>query len=104
MKDHICTYCGHVGKPVPQSYESFFVDAFIWGVIGSFTLMTGIMPLLIIPAGWTVYHILKFNTTKCPECLSLDMVPLNSRKGLETQEQKKNPIKVWRADEAQSGK
>jgi len=99
MKDHICTHCGHVGKPIPQSKESFFVDAFIWGVVGSFALMTGVMPILIIPAAWTVYHVLKFNTTKCPECLSLDMVPLDSRKGKEAQAAKKNPVRVWRADQ-----
>lgn len=99
MKNHICTHCGHVGKPIPQSKESFFVDAFIWGIVGSFALMTGVMPVLIIPAAWSVYHILKFNTTKCPECLSLDMVGMNSRKGREMQEYKKDPIQVWNASD-----
>jgi|GEM_PF-1487602 len=100
MKDRICTNCGHVGKPIPQSKESFFVDAFIWGTVGSFALMTGIMPILAIPAAWSLYHITKFNTTKCPKCLSLDMVDMNSRKGMQAIELQKNPIKVWRADDA----
>ena len=100
MKDRICTHCGHVGKPIPQSFESFFVDAFIWGIVGSFALMTGVMPVLAIPAAWTVYHIAKFNTTKCPKCLSLDMVDMNSKKGLQAQADKKDPIQVWVADDA----
>lgn len=100
MKNHICTYCGHVGKPIPQSKESFFVDALIWATVGSFALTMGILHVLVIPIGWTLYHLVKFNTTKCPECLSLDMVSMNSRKGREMQEYKKDPVQVWTASDA----
>lgn len=104
MKNRICTHCGHIGKPIPQAKESFFVDAFIWGIVGSFALMTGVMPILALPIAWSVYHLLKFNTTKCPECLSLDMVDMNSKQGLQMQEYKKDPIQVWSADDATSEK
>lgn len=106
MKDRICTSCGHVGKPIKQDLESFFVDAFVFGMVGSFALMTGLMPVMIIPAAWTLYHIAKFKTTKCPECHSLDMVSLDSSKGREALKNKENPISVWTPanDEAMSAK
>jgi len=94
MKNRVCTSCGHVGKPVKQCLGSFFVDAFMWGTVGSFALMTGLMPALLIPAAWTIYHLAKFNTTKCPECGELEMVSMKSRKGREAL----NPsstVKVW---------
>jgi hypothetical protein len=94
MKDRVCTSCGHVGKPVKQCLGSFFVDAFIWGMVGSLAIMSGIFFLLFIPAAWTVYHLAKFNTTKCPSCGDLEMVSMDSRKGREALNRKDN-IKVW---------
>lgn len=100
MKERVCTSCGHVGKPTKQCIESFFVDAFIWGTVGSFALMTGLMPALLIPTAWTIYHLAKFNTTKCPECGELEMVSMNSRKGREALDPSKK-VKVWTSsDEA----
>jgi hypothetical protein len=69
-----------MGEPVNQCFESFLVDLFIWLIVGSVALMTGLLPLLVIPAAWTVYHIVRFKT-KCPECGNLDMVSVNSTKG-----------------------
>ena len=101
MKDRVCTSCGFVGKPVKQCIESFFVDAFIWGTVGSFALMTGLMPVLLIPGAWTLYHLVKFKTTKCPECGDLEMVSMDSRKGREALDPNANNIKVWTSsDEA----
>ena len=101
MKDRVCTSCGHVGKPTKQCLESFLVDAFVWGIVGSFALGTGIMPVLAIPAAWTLYHIVKFATTKCPECGSLDMVSQDSRKGRAFLNPDKEQVRVWtRGDEA----
>jgi hypothetical protein len=70
-----------VGQPINQGPTSFFVDAFIWLIFGSFTMMTGLLPILIIPLSWTIYHIAVYKITKCPKCESLDMVSLHSRKG-----------------------
>ena len=80
MKNKVCSSCGYMGEPVNQCFESFLVDLFVWLIVGSVALMTGLLPLLIIPASWTVYHIFRFKT-KCPECENLDMVSLKSAKG-----------------------
>lgn len=80
MKMKVCSSCGYMGKAVNQCFESFLVDLFVWLIVGSVALMTGLLPLLVIPAAWTVYHIVRFKT-KCPECGNLDMVSVNSSKG-----------------------
>ena len=101
MKHRVCTSCGFVGKPVKQCIESFFVDAFIWGTVGSFALMTGLIPVLLIPAAWTLYHLAKFGTTKCPACGDLEMVSMESRKGREALDPAVNKVTVWTSsDEA----
>ena len=101
MKHRVCTSCGFVGKPVKQCIESFFVDAFIWGTVGSFALMTGLIPVLLIPAAWTLYHLAKFGTTKCPACGDLEMVSMESRKGREALDPAANKVTVWTSsDEA----
>lgn len=95
MKEYVCVSCGFEGKPINQSFESFFVDAFIWGIVGSFALMTGLMPILVIPAAWTLYHIAKFSATKCPQCKNLEMVSKTSRKGRDKLDPEKNKVTVW---------
>jgi predicted RNA-binding Zn-ribbon protein involved in translation (DUF1610 family) len=101
MKHRVCTSCGFVGKPINQCFGSFLVDAFIWATVGSFALMTGLIPVLLIPAAWTLYHLAKFGTTKCPECGNLDMVSMESRKGREALNPSKITTTVWtRGDEA----
>lgn len=81
MKHRVCTNCGYQGEPIPQCATSFFVDAFIWLTVLSVTLFTGFLPLLLIPISWSVFHIVKYRTVKCPECGNLDMVSKNSNKG-----------------------
>ena len=101
MKNRVCTSCSFVGKPVNQCIESFFVDAFIWATVGSFALMTGLIPVLLIPVAWTLYHLVKFGTTKCPECGDLEMVSLESRKGRDALDPSTNSVTVWtRSEEA----
>ena len=80
MKMKVCSSCGYMGEAVNQCFESFLVDLFVWLIVGSVALMTGLLPLLVIPAAWTIYHIVRFKT-KCPECGNLDMVSVNSSKG-----------------------
>ena len=98
MTDRVCASCGHIGKPIRQCWGSFLVDALVWGTVGSAAVITGLLALFAIPAVWTVYHILKFNTTKCPQCGDLEMVDLDSRKGQEAL-QRKGKIQVWKPSE-----
>jgi hypothetical protein len=86
MTDKVCTSCGFVGKPIRQCFESFLVDAMAWLVFSSVALISGVMYFLLVPAAWTVYHIARFGSTKCPKCESLDMVSMNSSKGKHTLE------------------
>lgn len=95
MKDRVCTSCGFEGKPIKQCIESFLVDAIVWGAVGSFAFVTGLIPALVIPAAWTTYHLAKFNTTKCPSCGDLEMVSKTSRKGRTMLNKEANPIQVW---------
>lgn len=81
MKQRVCTNCGYVGEPISQCATSFFVDAFIWLTVASVTLFTGFLPLLLLPLGWTVFHVIKYNSVKCPKCENLDMVSMSSTKG-----------------------
>lgn len=91
MKNKICTECGFIGEPIPQLKSSFAVDAVIWLYFGFLAGMSQLLPLLLIPAGWTIYHIIRFNSVKCPECESLEMVSLYSHAGKEAM---KNPHPV----------
>lgn len=100
MKDRVCTSCGFEGKPIKQCYASFLVDAFIWGTVGGFAMVTGLLPALAIPAAWTLYHLAKFKTTKCPQCGDLEMVSKNSHKGRAALYRKANPVQVWVNTEA----
>jgi len=95
MKDRVCTSCGFEGKPIKQCMASFLVDAFVWGIVGSLAVVTGLLPALIIPVAWTLYHLAKFNTTKCPKCGDLEMVSKNSHKGRIKLDKNANPVKVW---------
>ena len=95
MKNRVCTSCSFVGKPIKQCLGSFVVDAFIWGSIGSIALVTGLIPVLLIPVAWTLYHLAKFGNTKCPECGDLEMVSVESRKGRETLNPSTSTVTVW---------
>ena len=81
QQDKVCTSCGHQGKPIPQAISSFMVDAAIWFYIIFLVSMSQLIPLLVIPIAWTIYHIVRFNSVKCPVCLNLDMVSQKSRRG-----------------------
>lgn len=95
MKDRVCCSCGHIGKPVNQPLATFMVDFLAWGTIGGAAVVTGILPLALIPLAWSIYHLAKFRTTTCPACGDLEMVSMNSRKGKEVL----NPetqVTVWK--------
>lgn len=87
MKTKVCTECGYVGKPITQCAGSFLVDVFAWMVAASVTAFTGLLPILLIPAAWTVYHIVMFRSVKCPKCENLSMVRTEGRKGKEAMQQ-----------------
>jgi hypothetical protein len=94
MKDRICKSCGHIGKPVPQTLDSFLVDALAWGTFATGAFVSGMMSLFIIPSLWTLYHLATFFTVRCPECGDLEMVRLNSRKGRKARQG--NGVTVWK--------
>lgn len=81
MSDRVCKSCGYVGKAEHQSWDTFFVDAFMWLMFGSLTLFSGLLFVLLIPIGWTIFHLALFANTQCPKCKDLDMVSMRSRKG-----------------------
>lgn len=81
MKTKVCSTCGHVGKPVRQCFESFLVDALAWLIGFNIALVTGVLPLLVLPLAWTLYHIARFRDTKCPQCGDLSMVEMHSTTG-----------------------
>jgi hypothetical protein len=93
MKDKVCCECGHVGKPIPQEKSSFMVDMVIWCYFAFLTAMSQQLYLVLIPLAWTIYHCARFNSVACPQCKSLEMVPMNSRKGQYVLAHP-NPIKV----------
>ena len=81
MKDRICTHCYHVGKPITQGMGSFAVDALMWMIFLSLSMCSSIFPLMLIPLGWTIYHIAIYRKSTCPECGRLNMVSMTSKKG-----------------------
>jgi ribosomal protein S27AE len=83
MKDRVCGYCGYIGQPTTQGMGSFLVDALIWMIFGSFTAILGLLPLLLVPLGWTIYHIAKYKTVTCPKCGNLEMVSMDNKRGKE---------------------
>lgn len=95
MKDRVCAYCGYIGKPTTQGVGSFFVDAFIWLIFGSLTAMSGLIPLMLLPMGWTVYHLVKYKTTTCPKCENIEMVSMTSKPGRMVLEGRSGYPKAW---------
>ena len=83
MKERVCGYCGYIGKPTTQGMSSFLVDLLIWMIFGSMTALLGLLPLLLFPLSWTIYHIAKYKTTTCPKCENLEMVSMDSKRGQE---------------------
>ena len=82
MKDRVCTHCYYVGQPTTQGMGSFAVDALLWMIFFSLSMFSSIFLLMLIPLGWTVYHIAIYNTSTCPKCSRLNMVSTTSKKGL----------------------
>ncbi len=81
MKDRVCTHCYHVGRPTTQGMGSFAVDAMMWMIFISLSMFSSIFPLMLIPLGWTIYHIAIYRKSTCPECGRLNMVSMTSKKG-----------------------
>lgn len=100
MQEKICTECGFEGKPVAQCKMSFIVDVAIWMTAVNLFFFTGFLPIMLIPVAWTTYHLIKFNSVKCPECESLNMVSKNGRAGKQAMLRKLNPVKIWKSEAA----
>ncbi len=100
MKDKVCKGCGYIGKPTTQGLGSFFVDGMLWLVFSSFTLFSAFFPLMLIPIGWTIFHLITYRTITCPKCENLDMVSLNSARGKKLVANEAGRIKPWRDTES----
>lgn len=85
MKNKICNHCGYIGEPTTQGAGSFFVDAMLWLVFASFTLFSAFLPFMLIPLGWTIFHIITYKSITCPKCENFEMVSLDSKKGKQAQ-------------------
>jgi hypothetical protein len=86
MKDRVCTNCYHVGQATVQGMGSFAVDILMWLIFFSLSMFSSVFPLMLIPLGWTIYHIAIYRKSTCPECGRLNMVSTTSRKGLKALE------------------
>jgi len=95
MKNKICTECGHIGKPIPQNKSSFSVDVIIWFYFIFLTASSQLLPLLLAPIAWSLYHLVMFNRVKCPQCGNLEMVGLHSHSGKEKLENP-HPVTITR--------
>lgn len=98
--EKICTECGHIGQPKPQGLGSFMVDLFLWFFISGVVMVSFMLPLMLIPLGWTIYHLLTYFTVNCPACENYAMVDLYSSKGLAIS---KNDAKVSQAEDISLG-
>jgi len=83
MKTKVCESCGYVGKPIADEFSSFTVDAMVWLAWSAIAVITGIFPLILIAPLFSLIHIAKFRTMKCPKCENLEMVNLHSHAGEE---------------------
>jgi len=83
MKTKVCENCGYVGKPIPDEFSSFTVDAMVWLVCSAIAVITGIFPLILAAPIFSLVHIAVFRTMKCPKCENLEMVNLHSHAGEE---------------------
>ena len=81
MKDRICTHCYYVGQPTTQGLGSFAVDALMWMMFFSLSMFSSIFLLMLIPLGWTVYHVAIYRKSTCPKCSRINMVSTTSAKG-----------------------
>ena len=80
MKQKVCTSCGYTGNAINQCLGSFMLDALLWFATIGIIAVTALIPLIVVPLAWSIFHIVNFKS-KCPECESLDMVSKSSSKG-----------------------
>jgi len=96
VKNKVCKGCGYIGKPTSQGIGSFFVDGMFWLIFSSFTLFSAFFPLMLVPIGWTIYHIITYKTITCPKCENLDMVSMKSKLGKKILDNNFGRVKPWR--------
>ena len=83
----VCTDCGHMGEPVAQGLSSFGVDAFVWMFFTGVFLVTFLLPVMLIPAAWTIYHLFTYFSVTCKACGNFSMVALDSSDGAKSMRQ-----------------
>ncbi len=95
MKTKICKSCGYVGKPIADDKSSFILDAWVWLLCFAISAITGIIPLILLAPAFSVLHLIKFKSMKCPSCGNLDMVGLHSHSGKELLSPHENGPQPW---------
>ena len=95
MNMKICKGCGYIGMPIKDEISSFSVDIFVWLLVFSVSVITGIIPLIVLAPIYSLYHLFNFRSKKCPECKNLEMVGLFSRQGQKILKPHKGGIQPW---------
>ena len=95
MNTKVCRECGYVGKPIHDDFSSFALDGFVWITTFAITVITGIIPLIVLAPAFSIYHLLTFKTKKCPKCKNLEMVRLHSHSGREVLEPHEGGVQAW---------
>lgn len=95
MRTKVCKECGYVGQPIHDEVSSFVVDLFIWLTCFAVTVITGIIPLILIAPVFSLLHIFTFRTKKCPKCGNLDMVGLHSHSGKAILQPHEGGVQPW---------
>jgi hypothetical protein len=95
MNTKVCKSCGYVGKPIHDEYSSFIIDLFVWMTVFAISVITGIIPLIILAPVFSIYHLFTFKTKKCPKCRNLDMVSLHSHQGRDVLEPHEGGVQAW---------
>lgn len=81
MKNRVCTHCGFVGKPGSEDGMSYFVDFFVWLMVFSIAMITGIFPLVVLAPVFSLFHFFRFHRARCPKCENLNMVSVSGKVG-----------------------
>ena len=95
MNHKVCTSCGYTGRAKNYYPSSLMIDALLTLMALVIGLWTNLLPIVIIPALWTAYHMYKYRGIKCPKCEQLDMMPLRSPEGRLVLSQGAGQPRVW---------
>jgi len=67
MKTKVCESCDYVGKPKPDEYSSFSIDAMLW-LAWMDCRYHWYLPVILVAPVFSLIHIAKFQLIKHPKC------------------------------------